>query len=203
MPITVFIDIPEAQFEDAVTFWSAVTGCAVSRPPEDRSQLVSLVPSVGRPRVRLQAVCDEGGVHLDVDSTDRPGGAAARPVGADAVLDQVCLDIPAPLFEREVASWQALTGRTLERGRLPEFAFLGPGDDDVVRILLQRLDETAGVVRAHVDLAVADRAAETVRQVGLGGEVVREHTHWTVLRAPGGHEYCLTDRDPTTGNVRG
>ena len=53
--------------------------------------------------------------------------------------------------------------------------------------------------RAHPDLAVRDRAAVTQRHVGLGAEVVDVRERWTVLRAPGGQVYCLTDRDPATG----
>lgn len=40
--------------------------------------------------------------------------------GADSVLDQVCIDVPAPLWDRDVAYWRALTGRELEQGGEPE-----------------------------------------------------------------------------------
>ena len=53
---------------------------------------------------------------------------------------------------------------------------------------------------AHPDFAVADRAAETARHVALGAELERELDWWTVLRAPDGLAYCLTDRDPATGH---
>jgi hypothetical protein len=67
---------------------------------------------------------------------------------------------------------------------------------DQPRILLQRLGETDGPVRAHPDLATADRSADTDRHVALGARVVGVHGYWTVLTAPGGQVYCLTDRSP-------
>jgi len=48
--------------------------------------------------------------------------------GLDAVADQVCLDIPPRLWDVEVDFWRALTGRPLEQGLRPEFAFLGDPD---------------------------------------------------------------------------
>lgn len=119
----------------------------------------------------------------------------------ERVLDQVCIDIPAPLWSTEVEFWRRLTGRELESGRRAEFAFLGTEGE--VRLLLQRLDESDGPVRAHLDFAVADRAAETSRHEELGAETVEVFDWWTVMRAPDGHVYCLTERDPATGDVRG
>lgn len=122
---------------------------------------------------------------------------------ADAVLDQVCLDIPAPRWDAEVAFWQALTGRELEPGSRTEFAFLGdPDRHGALRILLQRLDSHAGDVAGHADFAVADRAAHTARHVDLGAQVLSVMDWWTVMRAPDQHVYCLTDREPATGQVR-
>ncbi len=121
---------------------------------------------------------------------------------ADLVLDQVCIDIPASSWHRESRFWQALLGGDLVAGPRPEFAVL-PGPPTRPRVLLHRLGEPAGPVRAHPDLACADRAAATARHTGLGAELVATHERWTVLRAPGGHLYCLTDRDPRTGRLPG
>lgn len=116
------------------------------------------------------------------------------------LLDQVCLDIPSDAWEPETAFWRDLTGRRLEAATAPGFARLvTPGQP---RILLQRLDDPAGPVRAHPDLATADRDADTAAHVALGAHVVAVHGYWTVLTAPGGQVYCLTDRDPTTGRVQ-
>ena len=113
------------------------------------------------------------------------------------VLDQVCLDIPAAHWDAEVAFWTALTGREPQVGALPEFVRLV--EDGRLRLLLQRLGEPDGPVRAHPDLASANRAADVDRHVALGAVVSGVHDFWTVLTAPGGQVYCLTDRDPGTG----
>jgi hypothetical protein len=127
------------------------------------------------------------------------GDPVLRRDGA-TVLDQVCLDVPSSRWDSEVAFWAALTGREPQVGSLPQFVRLV--EDGRLRLLLQRLDETDGPVRAHPDLATADRQSDTQRHVALGARLVGVHDHWTVLAAPGGQVYCLTDRDPSTGTVR-
>ena len=184
----------------------------------------------------MQAVDGPAGIHLDLDSADRPAAVArARELGATTawtyhdvevmrspggfafchtlvdgepvlerpgatILDQVCLDIPDAAWDAEVSFWEDLTGREKQVGALPEFARLvTPGQP---RILLQRLGEGEGPVRAHPDLATADRKADTAAHARLGATVQAVHAHWTVLTAPGGQVYCLTDRDPRTGLLR-
>ena len=233
--IQLFLDTPADSVDDAVRFWSAVTGWPPSPPRGENEQFRTLLPASGSAYVKLQAVAGAPRVHLDLDSDDRPaaveesltlgaahawtyedvpvmrspGGllfchtlaeASPRLVRDGAtILDQVCIDVPAQHWEREVAFWRDLTGRELEQARLPQFARL-PATDGL-RILLQRLDEADGPVRAHPDLATADRAADTERHVGLGGTVRGTFAFWTVLTAPGGQVYCLTDRDPRVGEV--
>jgi hypothetical protein len=126
-------------------------------------------------------------------------GAPALVRDGATVLDQVCLDIPSSHWDGEVAFWAALTGREPQVGALPQFVRLV--EEGRLRLLLQRLDETDGPVRAHPDLAIGDRASDTQRHLALGATLVRVHDHWTVLVAPGGQVYCLTDRDPATGTV--
>lgn len=119
--------------------------------------------------------------------------------GLEIVLDQVSIDIPEQLWDAEVAFWTRLIGRDLVAGGRPEFSFLvDPDPAGAVRILLQRIG-SGDRVTAHPDLAVVDRAAQTRRHESLGAVVERVFKHWTVLRAPDGHRYCLTDRDPATG----
>jgi hypothetical protein len=65
--------------------------------------------------------------------------------------------------------------------------------------LLQQLREEVGDVRAHLDWATSDRAAETARHLALGATVEGAHRAWTVLVDPVGRRYCLTDRHPETG----
>ncbi len=122
---------------------------------------------------------------------------------SDGMLDQVCLDIPAPLWEEELAFWKALTGRELEHGLRTEFALLAdPDPHGAPRILLQRLDSSHGQVDAHLDFAVADRARQTAWHAAAGAQVVNVMGRLTVMRAPDRHVYCLTDRDPASGRVR-
>ena len=130
-------------------------------------------------------------------------GSHVVPRGGQAVLDQACLDIPADLFDDECAFWTSLTGRDLEHGGHPEFAFLG-GDPEhaSLRLLLQRLDDAAPSVTAHPEFAVADRRAEVDRHRAFGAEDVETFKSWTVMRAPDGRLYCLTDRGPVTSRVR-
>ena len=118
------------------------------------------------------------------------------PDGQHSLLDQICLDIPAPAFDAECEFWAALTG--WPRGRASgEFVNLVRPASVPVRILLQRLgSDDPGPARAHADLACDDRPAEVHRHVELGAEPVRVAEHWTTLRDPAGLVYCVTDRDP-------
>jgi catechol 2,3-dioxygenase-like lactoylglutathione lyase family enzyme len=133
--------------------------------------------------------------HTLHDPTD--GTRIAR--DGSTILDQVCLDIPDDRWDAEVDFWQEVTGRDLQQATAPGFARLVA--DGQPRILLQRLGEAGGVVRAHPDLATADRSGDTARHAALGAVVIDVREWWTVLRAPGGQVYCLTDRDPATGSV--
>ena len=233
--IQVFLDTPAAAFDEAVVFWSAATGWRPSERRGEDGQFLTLEPSAGSSYVKMQAVDGPAGLHLDLDSTDRPASIErARTLGATSawtyqdvevmrspggltfcqtlvsgdarlvrdgstILDQVCLDVPQAHWESEVAFWRDLTGRELQEASAPGFARLVAPEQP--RILLQRLDEPDGPVRAHPDLASADREGDTDRHVALGAVVVGVHAFWTVLTAPGGQVYCLTDRDPLTGTV--
>lgn len=237
--LTLLIDVPRTEAEDAVAFWARVTDAPASPRRGENGQFVTLLPAAGDPCVAVQAVGGDGGVHLDLHVEDQaastagavdlgarfvtryddvdvlrsPGGlpfcvAAALPGrprlarGNAAVLDQVCLDIPASRWDAEVAFWRDVTGRELVAGGRPEFArLIDPDPAGPLRILLQRTESDDGPVRAHPDFAVADREAVQKRHVSAGAELVETFDWWSVLRAPGGQVYCLTDRDPTTGTT--
>ncbi|KQU64691.1 VOC family protein [Phycicoccus sp. Root101] len=166
--------------------------------------------AAGRARDLGAVVLDDLGTLVVCRS---PGGfafclvaAAARPrvqvrSGQPSLVDQVCLDVPTDRYAAELAFWTDLTGWAApgtepgESGLLP----LTRPDGLPLRLLTQRLGQPDGTVTAHLDLACADRVAVTREHEGLGAQVASVHERWTVLRAPGGARYCLTDRDPGTG----
>lgn len=122
------------------------------------------------------------------------------PGGHLSLVDQVCLDIPSPSYDTECAFWAALTGwETRASAVSTDFRSLARPVGHPLRLLLQRLGEDSGDVRAHLDWATTDRPAETDRHVALGARVVDVRDLWTVLADPLGRLYCLTDRDPETG----
>lgn len=125
--------------------------------------------------------------------------ATAWPDGHTSLVDQVCIDIPSELYEREEAFWRELTGSgSLEPSPgHAEFRWLTPVEGHGARLLLQRLDEPRGEVRGHLDLSTTDRAAEAARHEALGATRVADFDIWTLLTDPAGLAYCVTDRVPT------
>jgi hypothetical protein len=116
---------------------------------------------------------------------------------------QVCLDLPGPRFDGEAERWaERLGGRVEVLERRPEFAWLRlPGGRHPLDVLLQRLDRTDGPMSAHLDVGTSDRAAEVGRHLALGASVLAAEEFWTVLADPTGAPYCVTDRDPATGEL--
>ena len=83
--IQVFLDTPADAYEEAVEFWSAVTAWTPSERRGEEGQFLTLLPRAGAAYVKLQAVDGPAGVHLDLDSADRPATVArARDLGAAA-----------------------------------------------------------------------------------------------------------------------
>lgn len=117
--------------------------------------------------------------------------------GSRSIADQVVVDIPSTRFDEECAFWSALTGwDLLGFDDFPDFRHLRRPEGMSMRVLLQRLGEPTGPVRAHLDLAADDRVAEVRRHALLGASIREEFPHWTVLRDPVGMTYCVTDRAP-------
>ncbi|WP_007518951.1 VOC family protein [Pseudofrankia saprophytica] len=220
--LTAFLDFPAERFERGVAFWQAVTATTLSPSRGQTGEFATLVPGDGDAFLRVQRVGDgPARVHLDVHRAGQdfeirrsPGGfvfcevhkgesVRPKPVtwpgGHTSLVDQISLDIPAGRFDEECAFWAGQTGWELRDGSRPEFRVLVRPAGMPLRILLQRVDEPDGPVRAHLDLATTDRAAETGRHVALGATVVGHGPRWTVLRDPVGLPYCVTDRDPETG----
>jgi Glyoxalase-like domain len=215
--LSAFLDLPAASFDVTVAFWSAVTGYGLSSPRGERSEFVTLVPPGGDGYLKVQRLADgPPRIHLDVHAPDHvfavrasPGGfpwcsvshpvalhprAATWPDGNRSRVDQVCLDIPRDVYDRECAYWSELTGWPLEdTSAYDEFRRLRVPPGQPLKVLLQRLDEPTGPVRAHLDLGTDDRPAEVARHRALGAEWVGEGRGWTVLRDPSGWVYCVTD----------
>ena len=121
------------------------------------------------------------------------------PVGQDgsrSVVDQVCLDIPPGIHDRECGFWAELTGWERYDDHQDEFERLRRPPEMPYAVLLQRLRDDRAAVGAHLDLAADDRDAEVARHVGAGARVVRRTDGWTVLRDPAGMTYCVTGRAP-------
>jgi hypothetical protein len=117
--------------------------------------------------------------------------------GAADLVDQVCLDCPQEVHDAEVAFWVALTGWPWVEVDEPELSRLVRPAGIPFRLLVQRLGEPTGAVRAHVDLACTDRGSSTRRHVAAGARVLEVRGGWTVMSDPVGRVYCLTDRSPT------
>ena len=114
-------------------------------------------------------------------------------------VDQVCLDVPAPLFDAECDFWAELIGLSLEPSVLGEFVSLEHRQDLPLRVLLQRLgaEDHRGQVHGHFDVSAGNVRTEVAADhVELGAEMVREHQWWSVMRDPVGQTYCVTRRDP-------
>ncbi|GAB6985706.1 VOC family protein [Nocardioides pyridinolyticus] len=127
-------------------------------------------------------------------ATRRPAPTAWP--GGRSMVDQVCLDVPPSAYDVEVEFWRALTGWELDPDVDREFARLEPPDDQPLRWLIQRLDDEAPAVTAHLDLSADDREAEVERHVALGATRGAVHDWWTVLTDPVGTTYCITRRTP-------
>ncbi len=118
------------------------------------------------------------------------------PGGQVSLVDQVCVDVPGKVFDREVGFWSALTGWERRASDSPEFEHLVRGAGMPLKLLVQRVGSASAGM--HVDLACDDVDREVTRHVGLGASVVRRVPgEWTTLRDTSGREYCVTGRSPT------
>ncbi len=122
------------------------------------------------------------------------------PDGTLGRVDQVCLDIGAAGYDREVEFWAALTDWEVRPSARPEFDRLGVPDQLPIRILLQRKD-TDEPAAAHPDAACADIEATAAWHESLGARRISRGAHWLVMHDPTGGVYCLTGRDPHTGRM--
>ncbi len=94
-----FLDRPVDTFADCARFWAKVTDSTVSEPRGENDEFVTLLPATGPAWIKMQAVHDDGGIHLDLDVDDLPAAVAtATELGARVVAepsDYTVLESPA------------------------------------------------------------------------------------------------------------
>ena len=74
--VSAFLDLAPERHDEAVVFWAAVSGYAVSDPRGEAAELRSLVPPAGDDHLTTQRLLDgPSGVHLDLHVAD-PRAAA-------------------------------------------------------------------------------------------------------------------------------
>lgn len=118
---------------------------------------------------------------------------------APHAVNQICIDIPAPLFDQECKFWDALTGWELRPSQLNEYASLAQPDPIPFRLLLQRLgaDDPGTIARAHLDVSSGRNGADIADQHRAAGATqTGSGVQWVVMADPAGLPYCLTERDP-------
>lgn len=152
------------------------------------------------PAGKLFCVCAWEGEARRPAPLDGPGPDGS---GGRSRLDQVCIDVAPRHAAAEVEFWGALTGWDRHPGR-HGLVLLKPPAGLPVRILVQRLDSAGEPTGAHIDIACADiEAVRTWHEKSLGATTVRALPWRTIMRDPVGGTYCLTNRDPDTGEMRG
>ncbi len=86
--VWVFLDTPRSDADTSWRFWAHVSGSRLAPERGADGEFSTLLPRQGEPWVKLQAVGDGGGVHLDLDVDDvhvaavRAEGLGAERVGA-------------------------------------------------------------------------------------------------------------------------
>ena len=166
--------------------------------PEAAEEAVSLGAEVRADLGDVVVCASPGGFVFCLCPAGREGDPSVQVrEGRSSLLDQVCLDIPSDRYDAETAFWSALTGWGLDPGEVrDEFSRLSVPPDLPLRVLLQRLDEPDGPVRAHPDLSSLDRETVVAGHVALGAARGEDGRGWTVMTDPGGLVYCVTDRRP-------
>ncbi|MFC5731397.1 MULTISPECIES: VOC family protein [Nocardioides] len=124
------------------------------------------------------------------------------PDGHRSRMVQVCIDSPTAVHDDEVAFWRALLPGGWASSEAPEFAGRWHTDGSPLQLLFQRLDERYGSVRAHLDHAADDRAAEVRRLLALGADDIARGRGWHVLRDPAGLLFCVTRNSPASTRTR-
>jgi len=105
-------------------------------------------------------------------------------------LTMVMIDLPAEDFERGAAFWSAALGRErlVENERYETLRGRVGGAGGVVLGLQRGMEDPQ---RFHLDVETDDVEAEVARLTQLGAEVKARIRGHVVMRAPGGHTFCV------------
>ncbi len=181
----------------------APAGVHLDLEADDPDDTVARATGLGATRVadhdEWRTLRSPGGLAFCVLASSRrtPPAPVTWPDGHRSRLVQVCVDSPIDVHDAEVAFWRSLLVERWTPSGSPEFA--GKWHDDggsPLQLLLQRLDEPTGVVRAHLDLGTDDLPAEVTRLRALGARDIGPGRGWHALRDPGGTAFCVTENDP-------
>jgi hypothetical protein len=148
-------------------------------------------------RGTVPTVATPGGLLVCVVSPQAgvdPPPSVSWPGTGHSMVDQVCLDVPPNTYDAELDFWTGLTGwarRDLGDGEFERLTGAG-----ALQVLVQRRHDDVGPVRAHLDLAADDPAAEVARHLALGARHRFEGSEWVTLEDPAGMAYCVTSRRP-------
>jgi hypothetical protein len=162
------------------------------------ARAVRLGASLVRVTERWRTLTSPGGLPFCVLTADRhePPEPVTWLDGHRSRLVQVCIDAPPGAHEQEVEFWRSvLPGRWVDSSA-PEFAGKWHDAGSPLQLLLQRLDEPSGPVRAHLDLGTDDLPAEVRRIRGLGTEDLWPGRGWHAFVDPGGLPFCATENSP-------
>ena len=103
-------------------------------------------------------------------------------------MNAALVDIPADIYDAEVAFWGGATGQTHHTDDdNPDYADFGqvvPG----MQFMVQRVGAPA---RVHLDIETDDVGAEVQRLEALGAERVTKVKSWWVMRDPAGLLFCV------------
>lgn len=123
------------------------------------------------------------------------------PGDTKSIIDQICIDVPAARFDIELEFWTSVTGRPAVGLSDPNLTRIGREPRYALGVILQRTDDPPdSPTRAHLDLAATSVDHEVARHEDWGATVRERHPRWTVMSDPVGRLYCITDRNPRTGD---
>jgi predicted enzyme related to lactoylglutathione lyase len=167
-----------------------------------RDALVGLGAQTGPHEHGWQVMSSPGGLPFCLcrnpsGGTRPPGTLHDR--GHRSRLAQVCIDVPADRYDRELMFWESLTGWHTSHGGRSEFTDLVGPPEASLRILMQRLggEDEGTATRAHIDLGSDDIDAEVQRLTELGATFVERFEGWAVMVDPAGMTFCVTGKPPT------